>query len=65
LSYATSTATLVVDAVLGVVVADAFDRFARDLLKIDRGPGGDLAGHDHQAGVNQGLGGHTGEFVLG
>ncbi len=50
-------AALVVDAVLGVVVADALDGVARDLDVVDVRVGGDLAGQHHQAGVAQRLGG--------
>ena len=36
-------ATAIVEAELGIVIADAPDGFARDCLKIDRRVGGDLA----------------------
>jgi len=58
-------AALVVDAVLGVVVADALDRVARDLDVVDVGVGRDLAGEHHQAGVAQSLGGDARARVLG
>jgi len=59
-------AALVVDAVLGVVVADALDGVARDLDVVDVGAflGGDLAGQHHQARVGQRLGRDTGIGVL-
>jgi hypothetical protein len=57
-------AALVVDAVLGVVVADALDRVARDLDVVDVRVGGDLAGQHDQAGVGQRLGGHAAARVL-
>ena len=43
----------VVDAVLGVVVADAFDGVARDLDVVHMGVGGDFTGQDHESGVAQ------------
>ncbi|MCY1523250.1 hypothetical protein D9M68_581400 [compost metagenome] len=49
-------AALVVDAVLGVVVADAADRVARDLDVVDVGGRGDLAGQHDQARVAQRFG---------
>ena len=58
-------AAFVVDAELGVVVADALDGVARDLLEIHRRSGGDLAGHHDQAGVDQRFRRHAGVFVLG
>ncbi len=57
-------AALVVDAVLGVVVADALDGVARDLDVVDVRVGRDLAGQHHQAGVGQRLGGHAAARVL-
>ncbi|MCY1551354.1 hypothetical protein D9M68_876780 [compost metagenome] len=56
--------TLVVDAVFGVVVADAFQGVARDLNVVDVRVGRDLAGQHHQAGVGQRLGGHAAARVL-
>jgi hypothetical protein len=49
-------AALVVDAVLGVVVADALDGVARDLDVVDVRVGGDFAGEHHEPGVAQRLG---------
>ena len=46
-------AALVVDAVVGVVIADALDRLARDALVIDHRVRGDLAGEHDQARVAQ------------
>ena len=57
-------ATLVVDAVVGVVVADLLDGVARDLLEVDDGAGGDLAGEHHETGVAQRLGAYARELVL-
>ena len=57
-------ATLVVDAVFGVVVADALDRVARDLDVVDVRVGRDLAGEHHEAGVAQGLGGDSRARIL-
>eukprot|EP01137_Pigoraptor_chileana_P029047 Opistho-2@13734 len=57
-------ATLVVDAVFGVVVADALDRVARHLDVIHMGVGGDLAGQHDQASIGQRFGGHAGAGVL-
>ena len=57
-------AALVVNAVLGVVVADAFDGVARHLDVVHMRVGGDLAGQHHQTGVAQGLSGHAGLRVL-
>ena len=57
-------AALVVDAVLGVVVADPLDRVARDLDVVDVRVGRDLAGEDDQAGVAQGLGGDARARIL-
>ena len=57
-------AALVVDAVVGVVVADALDRLARDRLIVDHGVRGDLAGQHHQAGGAQRFRGDARVFVL-
>ena len=57
--------TLVVDAVIGIVVADAFEGLARHPDVVDVRVGRDLARQNHQAGVAQGFGGHSAEFVLG
>jgi hypothetical protein len=57
-------APLVVDAVVGVVVADFLDGVARDLLEVHHRVGGDLAGHHHEAGVAQRLGGDARILVL-
>ncbi|MNS83310.1 hypothetical protein D3C72_1170940 [compost metagenome] len=58
-------ATLVVDAVFGVVVADAFDGFARNLNIIHIGVSGNLASQHHQTRVAQGFGSHAGGWILG
>ncbi len=58
-------AALVVDAVVGVVVADALDGLARDVDVVDVGGRGDLAGQHHQAGVAQRFRGDARIFVLG
>jgi hypothetical protein len=57
-------AALVVDAVFGVVVANALDGVAGHLNVVHMRVGGDLAGQHHQAGVGQGLGSHTRARVL-
>ena len=57
-------ATLVVDAVFGVVVADALDRVARDLDVVDVRVGRDLAGQHHEAGVRQRLGSDARAWIL-
>ena len=57
-------ATFVVDAVVGVVIANAFEGIARHLDVVDMGVGGDFTGQHHQAGVAQGLGGNAGFGVL-
>ncbi len=57
-------ATLVVDAVFGVVVADPLDGVARDLNIIDVGVRGDFARQHHQAGVAQGFGSDAGARIL-
>ncbi len=58
-------AALVVEADVGVVVADAADDFLRDLAVVGVGGGGDLARDHHQAGGHQGLAGHARLGVLG
>ena len=55
---------LVVDAVVGVVVADALDGVARDLDVVDVRVGRDLAGQHHEAGVAQRLGGDARARIL-
>ena len=55
---------LVVNAELGIVVADALDGLACHVDVIHRGIGGDLAGQHHQTGVGQGFGGHAAERIL-
>ena len=57
-------AALVVDAVVGVVVADALDRVARDLDVVDVGLGGDLTRQHHQTGVAQRFSGDAAARVL-
>jgi len=52
------------DAVLGVVVADALDGVARHLDVVHVRVGRDLAGQHHQPGVGQGLGRHAATRVL-
>jgi len=58
-------ATLVVDAVFRVVVADALDGFAGDLNIIHVCVRGDLAGQHDEARVAQRFGGDAGARVLG
>ena len=57
-------ATLVVDAVFRVVVADAFDGLARNLNIIHIGVRGNFASQHHQTRVAQGFGSHAGGRVL-
>ena len=57
-------AALVVDAVVGVVVADALDGVARDLDVVHVRVGGDFTREHHQAGVGQRLGGDAAAWVL-
>ena len=57
-------AALVVDAVVGVVVADAFDGVACDLDVVHVRVGGDFTGQHDQTGVGQGFGRHAGAGVL-
>ncbi len=47
------------EAEVRVGVADPPDRLAGDLLDVDVGRRGDLAGHDHEAGVHERLAGHA------
>src|SRR5690606_6303329 len=60
--YAASSA---VEANFRAGVADVDDDVADDLFQIDPGAGGDFAGDDGHAGLDQGLTGHAGVFVLG
>ena len=59
-------AALVVDAVFGVVVANALDGVARhlDVVDVDVLTGGDLTRQYDQAGVDQGLRGDAGMRIL-
>ena len=54
----------VIDAVFGVVVANAFDGVACDLDVVHMRVGGDLACQNDQAGVGQCFGGHAAAGVL-
>ena len=54
----------VVDAVVGVVVADALDGVARHLDVVHMRVGGDFTGQHDQAGVGQGFSGHAAARVL-
>ena len=58
------SAASVVNAVVGVVVADALQGVARHLDVVHVGVGGDLTGQYHQTGIAQGLGGNAGFRVL-
>ncbi len=58
-------AGVAVEAVGGVVVADLAHRLTRDFLNVDVGVGGDLAGDDDQAGVDERLAGDTAVGVVG
>src|SRR5664279_2263335 len=57
-------AGVAVEAVGGVVVADLAHGLARDFLDVHVGVGGDLSGHDDQAGVDQRLAGHAAVGVV-
>ena len=50
---------LVVDAVFGVVVADALENVARQADVVDRRVGGDFTGEHHEAGVAERFCSHT------
>jgi hypothetical protein len=58
-------AGLVVEADVGVVVADALDGVLGDLAVVDVRLGGDLAGDDDEAGGHQRLAGDAGMLVDG
>lgn len=55
----------VVDAIVGVVVADALDRVAGDSNVVNVGLRGDLAGEQYEAGSAQGLCRNAGLGILG
>ena len=57
-------AGLAVEALLGRVVADLEDPLADDLLDVDVAGGGDLTGHDDEAGREQRLDGDAAVLVL-
>ena len=57
-------AALVIDAVFGVVIANALDGVARNLDIVDMGVGGDFAGQHDQTGIGQGFGRDTAAWVL-
>jgi hypothetical protein len=57
-------AALVIDAVLGVVVADALDGVTRHLDVVHMCVGGDLTSQHHQTGVGQGFGRNAAAWVL-
>ena len=57
-------AALVVDAVFGVVVADALQHVAGEVDVVDVGGRGDFAGHDDEARRTEGFGGNAGEGIL-
>jgi hypothetical protein len=59
------TAGVAVEPVRLAVVADAAHRAAHDLGDVDVRLGRDLAGHDHQAGGEQGLARHPPVGILG
>src|SRR5208282_3452266 len=53
-----------VEAVDGVVVTDGLHDSAHQVLKVDVGFGGDLAGDDDQAGAGQGFAGDAAGWVF-
>ena len=57
-------ATLVVDAIVGVVVTDALDDTTRHRVIVDLGFGGDLTSQHDQTRVAQGLSGNARVLVL-
>ena len=57
-------ATLVVNAVFGVVVADALQNFAREPNVVNRSVGGDFAGQNDETGIAERLSGHTAHRIL-
>src|SRR5690606_10794655 len=57
-------ATFVVDAVVGIVVADAANGVARHLDIVDVGLGGDFAGQHYQAGIAQRFSRHARVRIL-
>ena len=56
--------TFVVNAVIGVVVANALDGVAGHLDVVDMGVGGDFTREHHETGVGEGFGGHARAGVL-
>ena len=58
-------AGIVVEADFRAVVADALDRFARDVDVVDCRMGGDFAGNDDQSGADQRFAGYARLGVLG
>ncbi len=58
-------ASVGVEAVECVVIADGGNCAAHQRLKIHIGLGGDFAGDDHQSGGGEGLTGHAAEGILG
>jgi hypothetical protein len=64
IGYKDGTAS-VIDAVVGVVVADALDGVARDLDVVDIGGRGDFSSQNNETCISQGFRGHAGEPVLG
>lgn len=54
-----------VETDVGAVVADVDDDLAHQLFQVDPGGGGDFAGDDGDAGLDQGFAGYAGVFVLG
>ena len=57
-------AAFVINAVVGVVVTDAFDGVTRHLDVVDMGVGGDFTGQHHQTGVAQCFSSYAGFGVL-
>ena len=57
-------ATAIVDAVVGIVVADPLDCLARNRLVVDDRFRGDFTRQDNEPGVTQCLGSHARVFVL-
>ena len=58
-------ASVAIEAVDGVVIADGADGAADYALEIDISLGGDFAGNDDQAGCGESFAGHAAEVIFG
>ncbi|MPN21793.1 hypothetical protein SDC9_169173 [bioreactor metagenome] len=57
-------AGVAIKAFVAVIVADALDHFANEIVKVDEGVGGDLAQDHYKTGLGGGLTGYTGAGIL-